>query len=109
MTHWWVRLLVGSVGLFVWAAVYLAVRFGKCDLRSWQSTLTVLALVSFAALTFCEITNRNHLASLFQGNFSGMLVASLWLRQHHKMPDSSNITTLNISSPRDYAKKGAQP
>jgi hypothetical protein len=85
----------------VWAVVYLVVRFGKRDLRNWQSTLTVLALASFAAATFCEITNRDHLASLFQGNFSGLLVASLWIRQHYKVPDASSITTLNISSPRD--------
>lgn len=101
MTHWWARLLVESIGLLLFAGVYAAGRFGISDLRRWERPLTVLGFVLAIAWVFCEVTNRDRFAYLFQGNFWGIWAASLWIRRYYKLPDGNTITTLNLSSTRE--------
>jgi hypothetical protein len=93
----WFRLLIGSVGLLVWLALYVVVRFGHRDLRRWRAPLMVSALVLAPVWAGFLVTDHNHIASALQGNWLGLMCASNWLALHYRVTPPSTITTLGLS------------
>jgi hypothetical protein len=93
----WFRLVIGSVGLLVWLALYVAARFGRRDLRRWRAPLLVLALALVPAWIGFLITDHDHIASALQGNWLGLMCASNWLALHYRVTPPTTITTLGLS------------
>jgi hypothetical protein len=93
----WFRLVIGSVGLLIWLALYVVVRFGRRDLRRWRAPLQVLALVLVPVWLGFLITEHDGIASALQGNWLGLMCASNWLALHYRATPPTTITTLGLS------------
>jgi hypothetical protein len=93
----WFRLLIGSVGLLVWLASYVAVRFGHRDLRRWRAPLLVSAFVLVPVWAGFLVTDNDRITSALQENWLGLMCASNWLALHYRSTPPTTITTLGLS------------
>ena len=93
----WFRLSIGSVGLLVWLALYVAVRFGRRDLRRWRTPLLVLAFVLVPFWLVFVVTDHDRIASALQGNWLGLMCASNWLARHYRVTPPPTIMSLSLS------------
>lgn len=93
----WFRLVIGSVGLLVWLALYVAVRLGHRDLRRWRVPLMASGLALAPVWVGFLVTDHDRIASALQGNFLGLMCASNWLALHYRVTPPTTITTLGLS------------
>lgn len=93
----WFRLVIGSVGLLVWLALYVVVRFGRRDLRRWRMPLQVLALMLVPVWLGFLVTDHDRISSALQENWLGLMCASNWLALHYRVTPPTTITTLGLT------------
>ena len=105
----WFRLVIGSVGLLLWLALYLAARFGHRDLRRWRVPLQVLALVLVPFWLGSLLTDHERIATVLQGNWLGLMCASNWLALRYRVTPSNRMTTLNLSDTQNAKARNDAP
>jgi hypothetical protein len=97
LAHRWFRLAIGFLGLLIWLAIYLLVRFGRRDMRWTKTPLLVLGTLCGLVWIGFEASDKMRAANLFQGNFFGLLCAHYWLNSHYKVKHGKQVTTLGLS------------
>jgi hypothetical protein len=98
----WFRLALGSIGLFVWRALYVLARFGYRDVRRWRNPLLVAGFVLAVAWVGLWTTGHEHLAYVFFLNYLGFFFASGWVKRRYGLAvygseAPNSVTILNVS------------